>query len=271
MKSSATAWALLALWISAPASAQDASQQDTAPKDATHAVATVLGKNITLNELDEAPPSDDPAMRQKMRENHLRGLVWSAVFADYAKQRNVEPTAAEIESHILNHARLQQQMRAEREQQRKILQSALQSADLASARRAQLTQQLQVLDSLLAFDAKREVELHDPSKQKIHEQAQHRVATHWVRQWKLNQVLYREFGGRIVFQQAGWEPIDAYRQLLTRYLDNKKLRFAEAQWQAAAFSYFEHRFVYADETKARFYFEKPYWERTPQEMKTAGF
>ena len=31
------------------------------------------------------------------------------------------------------------------------------------------------------------------------------------------------------------------------------------------------RFIYADEAKARFYFEKPYWERTPEQMKAAGF
>jgi len=29
--------------------------------------------------------------------------------------------------------------------------------------------------------------------------------------------------------------------------------------------------VYADEKKAQFYFERPYWERTQEEMKAAGF
>jgi hypothetical protein len=38
----------------------------------------------------------------------------------------------------------------------------------------------------------------------------------------------------------------------------------------AVYSCFKHIFVYADEQKARFYFEKPYWERTPEEMKAAG-
>lgn len=35
-----------------------------------------------------------------------------------------------------------------------------------------------------------------------------------IRQWKLNRALYRQYGGRIIFQQSGPEPIDAYRQFL---------------------------------------------------------
>ena len=41
--------------------------------------------------------------------------------------------------------------------------------------------------------------------------------------------------------------------------------------QDAVYGYFKHRFVYADEQKAKFYFEKPYWERTQEEMRAAGF
>ena len=43
------------------------------------------------------------------------------------------------------------------------------------------------------------------------------------------------------------------------------------RWRTATYRYFEHRFVYADESKARYYFEKPYWERTQQEMKAGAF
>jgi len=42
-------------------------------------------------------------------------------------------------------------------------------------------------------------------------------------------------------------------------------------YRDAIYSYFQHNFVYADEAKAKFYFEKPYWERTGAELKTAGF
>jgi hypothetical protein len=35
-----------------------------------------------------------------------------------------------------------------------------------------------------------------------------------IRQWKLNRALYGQYGGRIIFQQLGPEPLDAYRKYL---------------------------------------------------------
>lgn len=242
--------------------------------DAPQAVATVLGKTITVRELDAIPRAalpEDATARDQVRGTRLQAMVWSAVFADYGKQRGIEPTQAEIESNIQNHARIEKQLRIEREQQREQLKEKLKQPDLAPAELAQLAQYLQVLDSLQAFDAKRDAESKDPNRIKIQQAAQRQVATHWVRQWKLNQALHREFGGRVVFQQAGWEPIDAYRKLLNQYEASQSLTFADEKWRTAAYRYFEHRFVYADESKARYYFEKPYWERTQQEMKAAGF
>ena len=35
-----------------------------------------------------------------------------------------------------------------------------------------------------------------------------------IRQWKLNSAVYRRYGGRIIHQQLGPEPLDAYRKYL---------------------------------------------------------
>jgi hypothetical protein len=35
-----------------------------------------------------------------------------------------------------------------------------------------------------------------------------------IRQWKINKALYEQYGGRIIYQQLGPEPLDAYRQFL---------------------------------------------------------
>lgn len=35
-----------------------------------------------------------------------------------------------------------------------------------------------------------------------------------IRQWKINKALYDRYGGRIIYQQFGPEPLDAYRQFL---------------------------------------------------------
>lgn len=45
-------------------------------------------------------------------------------------------------------------------------------------------------------------------------QAREQIASAFIRQWKINQALYRQYDGRIVFQQGGPEPLDAYRRFL---------------------------------------------------------
>jgi hypothetical protein len=40
------------------------------------------------------------------------------------------------------------------------------------------------------------------------------IAGAFILQWKINRALYQQYGGRIIFQQAGPEPLDAYRKFL---------------------------------------------------------
>lgn len=257
----------MALLITLSAYAVAAAQ--TADKPA----AIIFGQSIYAKDLT-VPASvakADAATVERALGEALRARVWKAVFDDYARRRSVEATEAELNSQIEGHRRSQARLALERANQREALIAELKSPDLGDARRKAAQQHLDTLDRLAQFDARRAQELNDPAQQKIHRDSERRVAQHWVRSWKLNQALFREFGGRIVFQQAGWEPIDAYRKLLERVEADRQLVIADPAWRAAVYRYFEHRFVYADEAKGRFYFDKPYWERTPEEMRAAGF
>lgn len=244
-----------------------------ADKAADTPMAIVFGQPIYAKDLvvPGGAKATDTASAERAQGEVLRARVWTAVFAEYARRRQIEPTEAEIGSQIEGHRRITQRLDAERAQQREALMAELKSPSLSEARRKAAQQHLDTLDRLAEFAARRAQELRDPAQQKMQQDSERRVAAHWVRQWKLNQALFREFGGRIIFQQAGWEPIDAYRKLLEQAEASKQLVLADPVWRGAVYRYFEHRFVYADEAKARFYFERPYWERTPEEMKAAGF
>jgi hypothetical protein len=241
-------------------------------------VAVIFGENVYAKDL-VAPGGAKPVMGQaadavsaeRAKGEMLRARGWQAVFEDYARRRNIAPTEAEITSQIEGHQRMKLRMDAERVPQRAALIEELKSPSLTETRRKAAQQHLDTLNRLAEFDAKRAQELRDPTQRKMQQDSERRVAEYWVRQWKLNQALYREFGGRIIFQQAGWEPIDAYRKLLDQAEAKKAFIVHDPALRAAVYRYFEHKFVYADEAKARFYFEKPYWERTPEEMKAAGF
>ena len=75
--------------------------------------------------------------------------------------------------------------------------------------------------------------------------------------YEKTKALFHEFDGRIIFQQAGWEPTDAYRKLLEAYEAKKAFVVHDRSLREAVCSFFRHNFVHADEKKARFYFEKP--------------
>jgi hypothetical protein len=237
-------------------------------------VAVLFGKNVYAKDLAApavAGQAVEPANAERAKGEMLRARVWKAVFDDYARRRNLAPTEAEIAAQIEGLQRMEVRFSAERAQQRAALMAELKSAGLSETRRQAAQQYLDTLNKSAEFDAKRALALRDPAQRKMRQETARLVAEHWIGQWKLNQALYHEFGGRIIFQQAGWEPIDAYRKLLDQAEANKSFVVHDPAMRAAVYSYFQHKFVYADETKARFYFEKPYWERTPEEMKAAGF
>lgn len=243
-------------------------------------VADILGRPVFEADLLPAkedseqkmklPPAEYQAWRERTRAETLRNLVWSAVFADYAGKRKIEPTQAEIDSQIRSMDKFRREDTVRREKEREALIAELRSPNLSAKRRKQAQEHLDTLNSLREHNTSREQDLKESGRQK-QKKAEQGVAKVWVQQWKLNQALYREFGGRIIFQQAGWEPIDSYRALLDRYRKEKRFVVYDAKFQEAVYRYFKHNFVYADEKKARFYFEKPYWERTSEEMKAAGF
>ena len=244
-------------------------------------VAEVLGKSLYEEDLvplktdaeqkAKLSPAEHQAWRERTREEAIKNLVWSSVFRDYAEKRRIEPTQAEIDSQIRSQKKFMAEDKVRREKQRDELIVELKSSGLSEAKRKQSQQYLDTLNSLRDHDVKMEKERSDPAAEKMWQESERRVAAVWVRQWKVNQSLYREFGGRIIFQQAGWEPIDAYRLLLDQYKAEKRFVVREQSLQDAVYRYFKHNFVYADEKKAKFYFEKPYWERTQEEMKAAGF
>jgi heat shock protein HslJ len=88
-----------------------------------------------------------------------------------------------------------------------------------------------------------------------------------IRQWKINRALHEEYGGRIIYQQMGPEPLDAYREFLQAQCDADAFAIMDPDLEAAFWRYFTdesmHDFMApgsADEKRA---FSVPPWERKP--------
>ncbi len=84
----------------------------------------------------------------------------------------------------------------------------------------------------------------------------------WVASWKMNKALFEKYGGRVIFQQAGIEPIDAYRRFLNDIKHKGGLQILKSEY-ADVFAEFE-RYLdmghnYLNEPGDAF-FDRPYWE-----------
>jgi len=59
-----------------------------------------------------------------------------------------------------------------------------------------------------------------------------------IRQWKLNRVLYQQYGGRVIYQQLGPEPLDAYRQYLEERQAAGDFKIVEPAFESGFWRYF---------------------------------
>ncbi|NEX21330.1 hypothetical protein G3480_13580 [Thiorhodococcus mannitoliphagus] len=88
-----------------------------------------------------------------------------------------------------------------------------------------------------------------------------------IRQWKINKALYAQYGGRIIYQQLGPEPLDAYREFLRQREADGAFAIRDQALEAAFWRDFTEDSIHdfmppgsADEARA---FTTPPWEQQP--------
>ncbi len=92
-----------------------------------------------------------------------------------------------------------------------------------------------------------------------------------IRQWKLNRALHRQYGGRIIFQQLGPEPLDAYRQFLGERQAAGNFTIHRKDFEDTFWRYFRddssHDFYEPGSTEEAQAFNTPPWERAGVETR----
>ncbi|EED30548.1 conserved domain protein [gamma proteobacterium NOR5-3] len=102
-----------------------------------------------------------------------------------------------------------------------------------------------------------------PREQIEEDNMEQRLAEAVIRQWKINKSLYEQYGGRVIYQQLGPEPLDAYAALLKQARDAELFNIQSTTLEASFWEYFSddqrHDFMPAgsdDEARA---FSQPPW------------
>jgi len=234
MKMLCTMVLLCGLFITLPAlSAQSLYGKPDAPL-----VAEVLGTRIHTADAEE-----------------MKYVLLGRLLDRYATEQGISVSQADIDAYIGGVARIAERDRQRRAERREELVRQLASA--ATGKREAVEAELRALDQL-------EADLGEADSGSSEARAaREEVATAFIRQWKLNRALYRQYGGRIVFQQGGPEPLDAYRVFLEDRQKQGAFRILDPSLERAFWKYYLddsiHSFYPAGSRKETQAFEAPWW------------
>jgi Trp operon repressor len=256
--------ALCAAWLGLGAAAETPSG----------VVARVFGNDIRLGDI--SPPERSPSQIEKRRsgtdykawlhdyrKKRLDARIWADVTGRVLKERGLEPTAAEIAELASFMAAKRVGRLSEFKARRDRLKRKLARSGLAPAERKRVGEHLATIEKLIAHEhEQRKIGQTIPNYAEIQRRSAERVARVTVRQWNTNKALYEKYGGRVIFQQAGYEPVDAYRALIGELRERQAVEILDPSFPypfANMIKYLDMPHQYMPKAEADRYFKKPWW------------
>jgi ABC-type glycerol-3-phosphate transport system substrate-binding protein len=164
----------------------------------------------------------------------LRYVVLRQLTERYAQEQGIVVTPAEKDAYVRHVRETLARDRQQKAARRAELASQLAAGGLSDAERSRLAAEIASLDDFLAA-------LGDPAAAKAdpqEEEARQQVAAAFILQWKINRALYKQYGGRIIFQQGGPEPLDAYRRFLEQAQSRGDFRIVDQTLEAPFWRYY---------------------------------
>jgi soluble cytochrome b562 len=190
-----------------------------AQEPATPVVAIVLGEEVRADNAEE-----------------MQAVILDRLFGEYAARKGVTASDAEIDAYLQGFEQMVQQDRAERLARIAEIDQRLQAVDLTANERETLENERRAAVQLQA-------ELAPEENLTTEEAAQintmrREMARASIERWELNRELHRDYGGRVIFQQFGPEPLDAYRRFLEDRQADGSFRITEPAFEAEFWHYF---------------------------------
>ena len=192
----------------------------------------------------------------------LRYVILKTLTDRYAEQKDITVSDAEIDAYVARMAADMARDRQEQEARRDELVRQLAASDLSADERAKLESELETATQMVANLAPQSGD----SAEEIGEieAARRDIAGAFIRQWKINRALYEQYGGRIIFQQGGPEPLDAYREILEEREERGDFAIRNEQLAEDFWSYYRndalHSFYEPGSREEKQAFGSPWWQ-----------
>lgn len=219
----------------------DTTEQETFGQADAPLAAEVLGMQVHTSDPEE-----------------MRYVILRELTDRYAADNEIEVQQAEIDAYVEAMSRRLEEDRKQREVRREEAAAKLASRkNLPDAERQALGRELEMLNDLLDTGSTK-----DAAEDKA---AREQVAAAFIRQWKINRALYKQYGGRIIFQQGGPEPLDAYRQFLEQQEQGGAFRIVDKSFEPVFWRYYTndtiHSFYPEGSKEEAEVLETPWWLR----------
>ena len=188
---------------------------------ATRPVGTVHGTTITAGDIGLTEPIEPVKFDSRNTARwQLMGRVLTAfgtpVVERFVAEKKIDATADEIAAFTRNMKKWQEQQARKTEEQLAKVTADLASPDLSDQKKAELEKTKAMLERILPA-------MRERPQDDIHEA----LARQFIVNWKLERELQRAYGGRVIFQQAGPEALDARRKLFEQAEKNGDLKFQD--------------------------------------------
>jgi hypothetical protein len=131
---------------------------------------------------------------------------------------------------------IRKQQQVDFEKDRKRLSQELNSPSLTEKEKQEKAERLKTIESILKSTKEAQEKTKGMDEKML--TMKRNMAQHFVKTWKINKSLYEKYGGRIIFQQAGVEPLDAYRQFLKEQEKKKTFQILNKNYEASFWKYF---------------------------------
>ena len=213
--------------------------------DSAQVVAIVLEREV---------PAADKA--------ELSGIILGELLDRYALDAKLEPTDEELDAFAERMVEIREQKLAEERKRRLGLKQELKSDELTEEQRKVKQDELANLESILEFETKR----------KTSARASYRaIGMMFVTRWKVNKALHEKYGGRVIAQQVGPEPLDAYRKFLEEEQKKGSFKIVAKDCEPLFWDYFtnEKKHVFYSDEKGKKFITTPWWliEESAEETK----
>jgi len=218
---------LLVLLIAGPG-CQSGDTESKASVD-PNSIAVVLGTGIARSEADD-----------------MTGIILGKLTDQFIEEHRLKASDAEVDAFLGAMKRFRAQDEIDWEERRAEMLEELKSPSLDEHDRRITQAQLETLESNMQTSRELEVQREGPDSEKL-EEFERRFASSTVTRWKMHRELYKKYGGRVIFQQFGNEPVDAYRDFLREKEAEGAFEILDKKYEEEFWDYFvndgSHMFI----------------------------